>query len=206
MKRGLFRLSALIVAVVFCAGLVASCAEIAGEVEERPRTATGAVLGGAGGAAVGGLIGGTKGAVIGGLLGALGGGVIGNYTEKQQAPREQALRETGAQPGQSALDIQKVTAQPQSVTPGERVDIGMSYNLVTPQADQTATIREERQIKLGEEVVGQMAVERERTSGTWQSSVPVTLPENAQPGNYTIEARVSGAGMSDTQTASFTVR
>jgi outer membrane lipoprotein SlyB len=198
--------AALVVAVVFSAGLVAGCAEISGEVEKRPRTTTGAVVGGAGGAVVGGLLGGTKGAVIGGLLGALGGGIIGNYTEKQQATREQTLRETGAEPGQQALNIQSVSAQPQSVTPGGQVDIGLTYALVTSQADQTATIKEERQIKLGEQVVGQMAVERQRSSGTWQSSVPVTLPQTAQPGNYTVVASVSGAGMSDTKTATFTVR
>jgi PKD repeat protein len=34
----------------------------------------------------------------------------------------------------------------------------------------------------------------------------VTLPQTVQPGNYTVTASVSGAGMSDTKTATFTVR
>jgi len=205
MRRRLFRVGALVLAVVFSAGLI-GCAEISGEVEKRPRTTTGAVLGGAGGAVVGGVLGGTKGAVIGGLLGALGGGVIGNYTEKQQATREQTLRETGTQPGQSALGIQNVAAKPQSVSPGGQVDIDMTYNLVTPQAEQTATVKEQRVIKMGDQVVGQMSVDRQRTSGTWESSVPVTLPQTAQPGNYTIVASVTADGMSDTKTGTFTVR
>jgi outer membrane lipoprotein SlyB len=206
MSRGLFRLTALAVVVVFGAGLITSCAEVTGQVEKHPRTATGAVVGGAGGAVVGGLLGGTKGAIIGGLLGALGGGAIGNYTEKQQSTREQTLRETGAQPGQNALNIQSVTARPESVAPGGQVDISMTYALVTAQPQKTTSVRESREITFNKEVVGQMTVDRQRTSGTWESSVPVTLPQSAQPGTYTITASVSGEGLSDAQQTTFTVR
>jgi hypothetical protein len=206
MRRGVFKLTALAVAVLFGAALLAGCAQTTEQVQKHPRTATGAAVGGVGGAVVGGLIGGGKGALIGGLLGALGGGVIGNYTEKQQSTREQTLRETGAAPGQQALSIQSVAAKPQTVAPGGQVDIGLTYALVTPQANQTATVKETREIKLGQQVVGQMSVDRQRTSGTWQSSVPVTLPQTAQPGNYTVVASVSADGMSDTQTSTFTVQ
>jgi len=206
MKTRFFRVAALGVAVVFAAGLFAGCAETTKQVQEHPRTATGAAVGGVGGAVVGGLLGGGKGALIGGLLGALGGGVVGNYTEKKQAPREQALQETGAQPGQSAISVQQVTAQPQTVAPGQQVDIGMTYSVVTPQPNETANVRETREITFNNQVVGQMSVDRQRTSGTWQSDVPVTLPQTAQPGTYTILASVTAGGMTNSRTTTFTVK
>jgi hypothetical protein len=159
-----------------------------------------------GGAVLGGAIGGGKGALIGGLLGALGGGVIGNYTEKQSATREQTLQETGTAPGQSTLNIQKLNVAPTTVVPGGQVDIGMTYALVTPQPGETATVRETREIKLNNQVVGQMSVDRAHTSGTWQSSVPVTLPQSATPGDYTVVAAVVSGGKTDSRTTTFTVR
>ncbi|MFH0809197.1 MAG: glycine zipper domain-containing protein [Pseudomonadota bacterium] len=202
----LVRVTALAVAGGFGLGLLAGCAPLTSEVQKRPATATGAVLGGAGGATVGGLIGGTQGAVIGGLLGALGGGVIGNYQEKQQAPRGQALADTGVQPGQQALSLQKVTARPQTVAPGGQVDIAMTYSLVTPQPNETATVREVRDLTYNGQTVGRMAVDRQRASGTWSTEVPVTLPETAAPGTYTVVASVNAEGMTDSQTSTFVVR
>lgn len=48
------------------------------------QTQQGAVIGGAGGAAVGAAIGGTEGALIGGAAGAVGGALIGRASESNQ--------------------------------------------------------------------------------------------------------------------------
>ena len=69
-------------AVVSCCALL-SCSAW-DRLDNRER---GAIIGGAGGAAVGSAVGDTPGALIGGAAGVLGGGVIGNEMDKDDRDR-----------------------------------------------------------------------------------------------------------------------
>jgi outer membrane lipoprotein SlyB len=112
------------------AGFTGSCATV----EEHQGAAVGAGAGAATGAAAGALFGKSTGAaVVGGLLGALAGGAIGHYAYDQKRTGEQTAKEYNYQSSQGpVLRIESVYSTPQSISPGEEVQLSMTYAVLTP--------------------------------------------------------------------------
>ena len=155
------------------------------------------------GGVVGGLLGGKRGALIGGLLGGLAGGAVGHYLDQQEKDRAQTSREYDYSPSQGTrLRIEAVQANPGSVSPGETVNINLTYAVLTPTADTQVLVRETREILLNDGQVGKTSIDISREGGTWKSTVPITLPANAAPGNYrviaSIETRSAGTDRRET--------
>lgn len=188
--------------------LLYGCAGTTQAVRENPKTTIGAGTGVVGGAVVGGLIGGKRGAVIGGLLGGLTGGAIGHYLDQQEKSLAQASKDHAYSPSQGTrLKIEKVRANPSVLGPGETVNINLTYAVLTPSADRQVLVKETREILANGSTVGRSSVEIGREGGTWRSTVPVTLPANAPPGNYRIVASVeSTGGGKDIEETSFKVK
>ncbi len=195
------------VALALLSAVFSGCAGMEQTARERPKTAIGAGTGVLGGAVVGGLIGGKRGALIGGLLGGLAGGAIGHYLDQQEKDRAQTSREYEYSPSQGIkLRIETVRANPVALSPGETVNINLTYAVLTPTADTQILVRETREIFLNGGSVGKTSIEVTREGGTWKSTVPITLPANAAPGNYRVIASVESRNVgTDRQETSFKV-
>lgn len=198
----------LCVAAAFAAVSLSGCAETGQAVQKNQRTAIGAGAGAVGGAVVGGLVGGKRGAVVGGLLGALTGGVIGHYLDEQERSRTETNRQYAyAAADGTRLKIEKVRANPAVLDPGETLNIHLTYAVLTPSPQTQVLVRETREILMNGARVGETSVEITREGGTWRSTVPITLPVNAPPGNYRVIASVeTKGGGKDVEEAFFKVR
>ena len=176
--------------------ILSGCAAQNGGMREHQGAAIGAGTGAVGGAVVGGLLGGRRGAVAGGLLGALAGGLVGNYhdqREKNLAETRRAYTDYSAAKG-TRLKIERVRTTPPTAAPGETVEIQLTYAVLTPREDVTVPVRESREILFNGIKVGEASIDIEREGGTWRSVVPITLPENARPGNYSVIVSVEARG------------
>lgn len=195
-------------ALAFLAAVMSGCAGTTETVQRNPKTAIGAGAGAVGGAVIGGLVGGKRGAVVGGLLGALTGGAVGHYLDEQERGRAETNRQYGYSPAQGPrLKIESVRANPAVLDPGETVNINVTYAVLTPTPETQVLVRETREILVNGARVGETSIEVSREGGTWRSTVPVTLPANAAPGNYRIVASVeSRGGGKDVEETFFKVR
>lgn len=176
--------------------ILSGCAAQNGGMREHQGAAVGAGTGAVGGAVVGGLLGGKRGAVVGGLLGALAGGLVGNYHDQQEknlAETRRAYTEYNPARG-TRLKIERVRTNPSAASPGDTVEILLTYAVLTPREDVMVPVRESREILFNGIKVGEASVDIEREGGTWRSVVPITLPANARPGNYRVVASVESRG------------
>lgn len=197
------RFVSILLVVVFIFGLY-SCASIP---EERKGVTTGAGIGAATGAVAGGLIGGsTRSTIIGGLLGGLAGGAIGHYGYDQKRSGTETAQAYNYQPASgTVLKIEDASIAPTNVQPGQKVDLQMTYAVLNPAQNQQVNVTETREIRFGDQVVGKPQVNVARTPGTYTSTVPLTLPQNAQKGTYTVISTVQAGGVTDTRQTSFNV-
>lgn len=183
------------VALSFLAAVLSGCAETGQTVRDNRRTTIGAGAGAVGGVIVGGLVGGKRGAVVGGLLGALAGGVVGHYYDEQEKTLAQTSKEYGYTARQGTrLKIEAVRANPAALSPGETININMTYAVLVPAADQQVLVKETREILVDGASVGKTSIDVSREGGTWKSTVPITLPANAALGNYRVVASVESKG------------
>ena len=174
---------------------------------EHRGAAVGAGVGAATGTAAGAALGGTRSAVLGGLLGGLVGGVIGHYGYDQRRSRDETAQTYDYQPGQgTVLRIEDASAMPQTVRPGESVDLQMTYAVLTPTPEAESSITEIREITHNGAAVGNPQVTVARRDGTYTTTVPLRLPPNAERGAYTVRNIVQTQGVSDVRETSFTVQ
>lgn len=192
----------------FLAAALGGCAQTGDTVRRNPNTAIGAGAGVVGGAVIGGILGGKRGAVIGGLLGGLAGGVVGHYFDEQAKDRARTNRDYAYSPGQGVrLRIESLRVHPAALSPGETIDINLSYAVLTPNADDQILVKETRKILMNNTLVGETSIDISREGGTWRSTVPITLPGNAATGNYRVIATVESRGVGkDAEETSFHVR
>lgn len=167
----------------------------------------GAGVGAATGAVAAAVLGkGTKGAVIGGLIGALVGGAIGHYAYDRQRTRQETVQAYQYKDTHgTVLTIEEAVCTPQSIRPGETVEIRMTYAILNPTADAKTTVGEIREIMREGEQVGRPEVRVDRMDGTYTSTVPTRLPASAKKGLYRVRAMVEAANVKDTKEISFTV-
>jgi len=183
------------VALSFLAAVLSGCAQTGQTVRDNRRTAIGAGAGAVGGAIVGGLVGGKRGAVVGGLLGALTGGVVGHYYDEQEKTLAQTSKDYGYTSRQGTrLKIEAVRVNPAALSPGETININVTYAVLVPAADQQVLVKETREILMNGSSVGKTSIDVSREGGTWKSTVPVTLPANAALGSYRVVASVETKG------------
>ncbi|MFB3926621.1 MAG: hypothetical protein ACE14T_11265, partial [Syntrophales bacterium] len=198
------RLCSILTIIVFCASVL-SCASVP---EQYKGAATGAGVGGATGAVAGAVLGrgSVESTVLGGLLGALVGGAVGHYAYDVKRSRAETAQQYNYQPSSgTVLKIENASATPQTVKPGDTVNLMMTYAVLTPSPDTQINVTESRTIKIGDEIVGQPQVNVERKGGTYTSTIPITLPPTAQKGTYTVTETVQSAGVKDTRETTFNV-
>jgi len=175
-------------------------------IKQHEKAAIGVGAGAVGGAAVGGLAGGRKGAVVGALVGALAGGAIGAYLDHKDKTAEETGQELNYTPEQGVrLELTNVAAEPQSVAAGSQVRLKATYAVMTPDSQQQIVVKESREISLNGVSVAEAAVEVNRTSGTYTSEVPITLPASSVTGTYEVRITVETGGQSSVLTTNFKV-
>ncbi len=195
--------SVLLVVLVAALG-VGGCETI----QENPKTAIGTGAGVAGGALLGGLIGrNTTGVVVGGLLGGLAGGAIGYYMDRQEKTAAQAAADAGYQPSQGiVVRVDRVVADPGAVAAGGTENLGVTYTMLTPNANQTVQVSETREVRHNGALVANPTTRFERSNGTFTSALPITLPANATRGTYEVTTTVSVGDRTSRGFTTFAVR
>ena len=193
-------------ALLLLMGTLSSCESTSQTVADHKDTAIGAGVGGASGAVIGGLAGGTKGAIIGGLLGVLAGGGIGNYIERQDKDRTAAASATGYQASQgNVLRVENVQVSPNTARASETVNLTSTYTILTP-SNQTLSVQETREVRHDGALVANPTVNTQRANGTFTSTVPITLPSNAEKGTYDVTTTVAMGDRTARSMTTFTVQ
>jgi len=202
------RILALSLAAVLVAGTFTGCAS--------PRHAQYTSVGAGIGAVTGGILGGVmgslsgreaEGVIIGSILGGLMGASIGDAEYHQERSEEAAREQYAYEPERSRRDllrIENVYTEPRVVSPGESMNMTVEYTLLT-RYNSGAVVHEVREIRKDGDLIGRPESTVQRTGGTWASTVPITIPENAETGKYTITYIVETDEAGDVREATFDV-
>jgi hypothetical protein len=195
------------VILMFLTGIF-GCASIP---EEHKGAATGAGIGAATGAIAGALLGSkgakTEMAVVGGLLGALAGGAIGHYAYDQKRTKEETAQKYNYKPSEGTLiRIEDVSVSPSVAKPGDKVEMKMTYAVLGVGSGKALEISEIREIRYQGEMYGKPQVSVSRSDGTYSSSIPLTMPKDAQKGKYSVIMTVQGPALSDSRETSFQIQ
>lgn len=203
--RTILRLAAILPLV---AALGSGCAGTSPAAREGPPAASALAPGTPAGTAAEGTDAEDRGTLVGDVSGVLAGGAIGRYRDEPTKDREQTVREQGEAPPQGILlHLESVRANPAALAPGDTIQINLTYAVVTPGEGHRVRVRETREISYEGAVVGRATIERSRGSGTWRSTVPVSIAGRAAFGNYRIVASVeAGDSVRDVGEAFFKVR
>lgn len=201
------RIISLFVVVLFALSIL-GCRSIP---EERKGAAAGAGVGAVTGAAAGAILGSkgakTEMAVLGGLVGALVGGAVGHYTYDKKRDRQETAQRYNYQPtAGSMLRIENAAVSPSPVRPGDTVNLNATYAVLTPAPADTVSVTEVREIKHQGTLIGNPQVTVNRNGGTFTSSVPLILPEDAKKGTYSVVTTIQSGVVRDSRETAFTVQ
>jgi outer membrane lipoprotein SlyB len=205
MKKPIAGIAAL-VAVIF---LFSACATE----RQSEYTATGTGIGAVTGAALGAILGSFgghagEGAVIGTIFGGLAGASIGNNEYHMQRSEELAARQYDYDEARARADLVRIEdayADPKTVEPGDTVNLVSTFTVLTPYR-RLALVHEVREVRNDTgEIIGKPEVTIRREGGTWTSSMPLKIPENARPGRYRVTTIVETDSAGDTRDFAFNV-
>lgn len=198
------RIFAIIVLITF----LAACASIPAE---HKGATTGAAVGATTGAVAGALLGSkgakTETAIIGGLVGALVGGAIGHYTyDVKRSQQETAQRYDYQSSMGTMIRIEETSVSPENVLPGGKVDLKATYALLGTSTGESISVTEIREIRHNGELLGKPEVNVTHSGGTYTSTVPLILPDNAKKGVYTVATTIQTPSAKDTAETTFNVK
>jgi hypothetical protein len=149
-----------------------------------------------------------RGPLTGILDGVLAGGMIGRYADEDAKDLAQAVRDYGYTPAQGALlAFDSVRANPVIVGVGDTVNVNAEYTVLLPTAGQVVAVTETREFLKDGAPAGAVSIEVERTSGSYRTTIPFTIPGGATAGNYDVTVRIEAqAGkLKDTKETYFKV-
>ncbi len=182
------------------------------ETLKQNKAATGAGAGALAGGLAGALIGGgrkrTRNVLIGAALGAAAGYGIGKYLEHREKTAQQTNQAHNYQPAQGTrLEIVGAQAEPGTVQRGGSVDLKTTYAIMAPNPQEQVQVTETRTILYSGEKLTEFGPRNvTQTPGTYTTSAPMSVPQNATPGNYELVVTVSAAGQSKQEKTQFTVQ
>jgi hypothetical protein len=179
--------------------------------EEHKGAATGAGIGAVTGAVAGSLLGAkgakTEMAILGGLAGALAGGAIGHYAYDQKRTKDETSKKYNYSSSQGNLiRIEDFSVVPATAGPGDTIELKMTYALLGVGAGKEVNISEIREIRYEGEIFGKPQVNVSRADGTYVSTIPVTLPNDAKKGKYNVITTVQSPYASDSKEVSFQIK
>jgi len=140
-------------------------------------------------------------------VGALVGGAIGHYAyDKKKTQQETAQKYDYKSAEGTMVRIEDVSALPGSVKPGDKVELAVTYALLSPSPDADIKITEMRQIRYGEELVGRPEVTVTHKGGTYSSRVPLFLPKDSKTGTYRVLTTIQAPNAQDSRETTLVVK
>ena len=209
------RILALAMVVIFGLSL-AGCQTESGYYDPGRSAGAGALGGAATGAAIGAIIGAATGspatgawvgAAAGGVLGGVGGYLYAQHRNSEVRSQQSAATAYNYQPSQgNVVNIDQASADPPTVSPGQQVNLGMQYTILTP-SNAPVSLTLVREVRYQGQLLGQpYQTTVSNANGTFSDSVAYSLPRNASPGNYTVTSRVVSSYGNSQKEAYFTVQ
>jgi hypothetical protein len=166
----------------------------AGMNEQQQDTAAGAGIG----AVVGGVLGGViakdnplAGVAIGAAAGALVGGLIGwkvgEYRMEKVKDAGQSAAAKDYRPEQGVVaKIETTAAAPHQLKPGDQVILQTQYTVLAPPDRGEVKVKEVRTILFNNQQLGRLEKDSTLSTGTYSTQYPLTLPQDAAEGTYTV--------------------
>jgi hypothetical protein len=201
--------------VVFLAVSLVGCATDSGYYDPGRSAGAGALGGAATGAAVGSIIGAATGhagtgawvgAAAGGVLGGVGGALYASHRNSEIRSSRAAAQAYQYRGQSNVVNIDQASATPTTVYPGQQVNLGMNYTVLTP-SNAPVSVTVVREVHYGGNTVGAPhQISMTNNNGTYSDTMDFTVPNNAPPGNYTVINRVMSDYGSAQKEAYFTVR
>ncbi|MCJ7481429.1 MAG: hypothetical protein MUO31_00525, partial [Thermodesulfovibrionales bacterium] len=104
------------------------------------------------------------------------------------------------------IRIEDVSVSPSVAKPGDKVEMKMTYAVLGVGSGKELEISETREIRYQGEMYGKPQVSVSRSDGTYSSSIPLTMPKDAQKGKYSVIMTVQGPALSDSRETSFQIQ
>ncbi|WP_404360052.1 hypothetical protein [Methylotuvimicrobium sp. KM1] len=193
---------------VVCASLITGCATT-----PENQQAIGAGLGAVAAGLTTGLLTGNVGY---GLAAAAGGAALGwgavklaQYSSQQvRSPAEdQSLYGFTPAANTVLVRLNKGTASPDTVTPGQQVMVASDYSLSVPQNQSIASVEETWTLKKDGKVIFEAPPQNvQRSAGGYAVNATIPIPKNASAGTYVVETKVQAGTSSDINQAVFIVQ
>ena len=211
MTRKCLAIAGVVLLVVSLAG----CVTESGYYDPYRSAGAGALGGAATGAAIGSIIGAATGnpatgawvgAAAGGVLGGVGAALYASHRNSEMRSSQAAAQAYNYQGQGNVVSVDNVTASPSTVRPGQQVNLGMNYTILTPD-NAPASVTLVREIRYGGSPVGspyQTTVTN--ANGSFNDNVSYSLPSNATPGVYTVTSRVMSSYGTSQKDTSFSVQ
>lgn len=196
------------VSAVICTSLITGCATTS-----ENQQAIGAGLGAVAAGLTTGLLTGNVGY---GLAAAAGGAALGwgavklaQYSSQQvRSPAEdQSLYGFTPSANTVLVKLNKGTASPNRVAPGQQVQVASDYSLSVPQAQGMASVEETWTLMKDGNVIFQAPAQNvQRSAGGYAVNATIPIPKNATAGTYVVETKVQAGTSSDINQAVFIVQ
>ena len=133
------------------------------------------------------------GAAIGAAAGALTGFLIGKRKDRIFKSRDQAVAELGYDPSQGyVIEVQEVAFDPPNLLPGETSQLHIRYVVIGPDPKEKIVIQAYTGLKYDDNYIfarGPKNVPIPRGGGIVETTMQITLPEDAPAGSYVVEAQ-----------------
>jgi hypothetical protein len=194
---------------------LAGCVTESGYYSPERSAGAGALGGAATGAAIGSIIGAATGspatgawvgAAAGGVLGGVGGYLYAQHRNSEISSGQSAAQAYNYQGQGNVVRVDNATASPSTVRPGQQVNLGMNYTILTP-SNTPVAITLQREVRYNGQLVGQpYQTTVTNANGSYSDDVGYSLPSNATPGNYTVTSRVTSSYGSSQRDSYFTVQ
>jgi len=193
---------------------MAGCVTESGYYSPERSAGAGALGGAATGAAIGSIIGAATGspatgawvgAAAGGVLGAVGGYLYAEHRNSEIRSRQAAAQSYNYSAARgNVVAIDQATVTPSVVGPGQQVNLGMTYTILTPEG-YPMPVTLYREVRLGGSLVGQpYQFQVQNANGTFTDAVPYNVPSSR--GTYTVISRVTSSAGSAEKVSYFTVQ
>jgi hypothetical protein len=197
------------VSTAVCMSLLSGCASMPQENQQAMGAAFGALAGGL-------ATGLTTGNVGYGLLGALGGAALGwgavklvQYNSEQVRTVEQDRSLYGFTPSVNnvLVKLNKGSASPETVSPGQQVTVDSDYSLALPASQRTVSVQETYALKKDGKLLFESSPQTaDRTAGGYAVHAGIPIPSDATPGTYVVESKVQAGSSYDVNQAVFIVK
>ena len=211
MTRKCLAIAGVVLLVVSLAG----CVTDSGYYDPYRSAGAGALGGAATGAAIGSIIGAATGnpatgawvgAAAGGVLGGVGGALYASHRNSEIRSSQSAAQAYNYQGQGNVVSVDRASASPGMVRPGQPVNLGVDYTILTPD-NQPVSATLEREIRYQGNLVGSPhRTTVTNSNGSYNDTVTYSLPGNATPGVYTVLTRLSSNYGTSQRDASFTVQ